>query len=300
MPDPYEKCGYRTQGKSALTNSPEASDLLALQSAYKNDRKLYLSLCRVDILTLSTETTDKDTNLPQAHQNAMSSQPYIVNARFSIKPERKDEFLSIILDDKKKTLTDEPLAVNFAVGEDLSKPNTFYLHEEYLGEEGFEAHMKTPHFKPWAEFCDSSPWAEGGDPVPDFYFGTHSCEKVLIPSGPVFCVNAEYCVKPEFKDKFLKLILETQEACKKNEPLCLRFVYGENKSLLNSFHLHKVFTGGVDGKEGFDEHKKTEQYTKWETFSEKDPFTKTPIVGSYASLEDVKEVLEPASKKGKL
>merc|ERR1719512_60378 len=65
---------------------------------------------------------------------------YAVNLKFSIKPERREDFFTLIRDNQKKTLDLEPAALQYVVGEDVDTPNTFYIHEEFIGSEGFDAH----------------------------------------------------------------------------------------------------------------------------------------------------------------
>ena len=83
---------------------------------------------------------------------------FCLNVTLVVKPERREEFLGKILADQEGTLRDEPDALLFLVGEDTAVRNTFYLHEEYVGEAGFEAHKRAPHFAPWQAFCDSNPF----------------------------------------------------------------------------------------------------------------------------------------------
>ena len=56
-------------------------------------------------------------------------------------------------------------------GEDVSTPNKFIFHEEYLGKEGFDAHCSSPHFAKWEEFVNT--YGDDGPftvpPVVDFF-----------------------------------------------------------------------------------------------------------------------------------
>jgi len=100
----------------------------------------------------------------------MSAKLYCVSANLYIKPERREEFLAIILEDQEKTRTTEPLAKLFLVGE--SEPNTFHLQEHYVGLEGFEAHKKTPHYEKWHKFASdpNSPFSKTPEAV--FFYET--------------------------------------------------------------------------------------------------------------------------------
>ena len=85
-----------------------------------------------------------------------------LNVRFTVKPERRDEFLREIDADQRGTMSNEPLAKVMLVGEDVSAPNTFHLHEQFCcGREGFKAHLAAPHFQPWQAFVDSEPFTDG-------------------------------------------------------------------------------------------------------------------------------------------
>ena len=85
---------------------------------------------------------------------------FCVNVNLYIKPERKDEFLSVIKKNQLGTLTNEPLAIQYTWGQSVDDPNTFYFHEQYHGKEGFEAHQKSSHFAVWAEFTKTSPFSK--------------------------------------------------------------------------------------------------------------------------------------------
>jgi quinol monooxygenase YgiN len=49
--------------------------------------------------------------------------PYCLNVRVVIKPERKDEFLTVIKADQVGTLTDEAGALQFLIMQDNTNPN---------------------------------------------------------------------------------------------------------------------------------------------------------------------------------
>ncbi|EOD25714.1 hypothetical protein EMIHUDRAFT_205801 [Emiliania huxleyi CCMP1516] len=68
---------------------------------------------------------------------------------------------------KKGTLSTEPLAVEYVWGEDVDQPNTFHFYEKYEGRRGFEAHQATPHFAAWEVFAASDPFTS--PPVVEFY-----------------------------------------------------------------------------------------------------------------------------------
>ena len=95
------------------------------------------------------------------------TQVFCLNVKIVLKPERRAEFLEIILADRDGTNRDEAGALAFLVGEDTTTENVFYLHEEYIGKAGFDAHLISPHFAPWKKFCETDPFKEA--PQVQFY-----------------------------------------------------------------------------------------------------------------------------------
>ena len=83
-----------------------------------------------------------------------------LNVILRIKPEVRNEFLDVILNNQRGTLDKdlEPLALEYTFGEDNDEPNTFHFHEKYIGEEGIVAHNKAPHFLVWEEFASTNPF----------------------------------------------------------------------------------------------------------------------------------------------
>jgi len=215
---------------------------------------------------------------------SLTTKPYAVNAKLSIKPERREEFLTLIKGNQRKTLSEEPASLQYVVGEDVETKNTFYIHEQFIGSEGFDAHRDTNHAAEWAEFKQSNPFEEGGEPIIEFYFGDHDLEKVAARSA--YCIHVELCIKPEVREEFLDVIRNNQRGSTELEPLCLQYVYGESTSEANKFIFHEEYNGKEGGKEGFDAHTKAPHFKKWEEFVEKDPFTKEPIVHFFKSFCD--------------
>ena len=235
------------------------------------------------------------TSPSQVHQR------YAVNLKFTVKPERRNDFIDLIRDNQRKTLDLEPAALQYVVGEDIESPNTFYLHEEFIGSEGFDAHRAMDHAADWATFKNSNPFVEGGEPTLDFYFDYESGstknslvqskeaksiseQPEQIPVRPAFCVHVELCVKPEFREQFLECIQNNQKGTLQTEQLCLQYIYGESTTTENKFVFHEEYTGKNDGKEGFDAHTKTPHFEAWESFVEKDPFTKEPVVNFFKTI----------------
>jgi quinol monooxygenase YgiN len=199
-----------------------------------------------------------------------------------VKPERRDEFISLVKDNQRKTLELEPASLQYVVGEDTKTPNTFYMHEQFIGAEGLDAHREMPHAANWASFKSSDPFIEGGEPVIDFYFGDHTPEKAPIRSA--YCVHVELCVKSELRDEFLDVIRNNQRGSNEDEQLCLQYVYGESTMEPNKFIFHEEYEGEDDGKEGFDAHTNSPHFEVWEEFVDKDPFSKEPVVNFFKLL----------------
>ena len=214
--------------------------------------------------------------------SSATTKPYAVNLKFTIKPERRDDFISLVKGCQKKTLDLEPASLQYVVGEDVEAPNTFYMHEQFIGAEGFDAHRDMPHAADWSTFKNSEPFIQGGEPAPEFYFGDHELEKAPIRSA--YCVHVELCVKSEIRDEFLEVIRNNQKGSNENEPLCLQYVYGESTVEPNKILFHEEYKGAEGGKEGFDAHAAAPHFKKWEEFVEKDPFTKAPVVNFFKSL----------------
>lgn len=212
----------------------------------------------------------------------MMTRPFAVNLRFTVLPERRADFLNLVKVNQRLTLDTEPEALQYVVGEDTSSPNTFYLHEQFTSYEGFLAHRDMPHAADWARFKESQPFAEGGSPKLDSYFGTHAPE--VIPVRDAFCLNVELCIKPEVREEFLECIANNARGSNEDEPLCLQYIYGESKDEPNTFYFHEQYTGVNGGKEGFDAHTATPHFAAWEKFASTDPFTKPPVVSLFRTL----------------
>lgn len=213
-----------------------------------------------------------------------SQKPYAVNVRMDIQPERREEFVKIIKEDQKLTLSDEEGSLQFVIGEDIETPNRFYLHEQYVSEEAFQVHTKAPYFKTWTDFCASMPWSPDGAPVVNFYSCTHDAQE--IPVRTAFCLNVELCIKPEVREEFIEVISNNQKGTVEDEPLALQYHWGESTSTPNSFHFHEQYKGEEQGKEGFEAHKQAPHFAAWEKFVGKaDPFTKPPSVSLFRTLQ---------------
>ena len=210
--------------------------------------------------------------------------PYGLNLRCKIKPERRDDFISVIKDTQRETLELEPASLQYVLGEDTDDENTFYIHQQYLGEEGLAAHCESEGTANWNEFKRTDPFVEGGEPTIEYFYTNLKPSKTAIRSA--YCVHVELCIKEEFIDEFLQVIENNSNGSNNDEPLCLQYVYGESTTEPNKFIFHEEYKGEDGGKEGFDEHASAPHFKVWEEFAEKGPFTKDPVVHFFKSLTD--------------
>lgn len=211
-----------------------------------------------------------------------TNKPYGVNLKFSIKPDRREEFLSIAKDTQRKSLETEPLALQYIFGEDVDTPNTFHVHKQFIGEEGLVAHRKTEHGVNWDAFSNSDPFTTDGQPTFDCFYGDHDVEKVPIRS--CFGVQVELCIKANLIEDFLDVIRINQNGSTTDEKLCLQYVWGESTVEKNTFVFHEEYMGDDGGKEGFDAHTQTPHFGVWEKFTEKEPFSRAPVVNFFKTI----------------
>ena len=118
---------------------------------------------------------------------------YCLHARLTLQPERRAEFIQIFSADQVQTLANEPDSVHFVFGtaaaadadaasgddsgdtttttDNNNSNNTFVIFEQYKSKAAFEQHNAMPHYKPWADFCQTNPFVAGsGEPVVAFYY----------------------------------------------------------------------------------------------------------------------------------
>jgi quinol monooxygenase YgiN len=209
--------------------------------------------------------------------------PFALNAKMSIRPEKREAWLEQIKDDQLCTRRDEQGNLQFVITEDETTPNTFYLHEQFIDESAFEEHTKTPHFARYDDFCKAeNPFAPDGDMElllfsPLGEGSDWSKSKRDIPKT-AFCVTVNLYPKIELREAFLKVIQNNKEGTEGTEPLALQYTYGESTTVANVFHFHEQYTGAEDGKEGFNAHAAAPHFIEWEAFAGTDPFAKPPEV----------------------
>jgi quinol monooxygenase YgiN len=161
------------------------------------------------------------------------SGPIALNAKVSVKPERRDEFLSIIQHTAEQTVETEQGSLQFTLGEDTCTPNTFYCHEQYTNVQALEHHQTTRHFLQWSVFCATDPFT--AETVENLY--QCSVDTESSPMRKAFCLNVELCINPQVREEFLACIDQNQKGSRL-EPLCYQYDFGESVETPNSFYFH--------------------------------------------------------------
>ena len=87
-------------------------------------------------------------------------QRYCLNVKLWFKTDRVQDFLAVILADKKQTEALEPTCKRFTFGKSITEENCYLLQEEYDDKAAFESHCKTEHFAQWIEFTNSYPFTK--------------------------------------------------------------------------------------------------------------------------------------------
>jgi autoinducer 2-degrading protein len=67
---------------------------------------------------------------------------YSVLSHLTIQPQHVDEFISLIQEHARESLRDEVGTLGFDVIQDEQTPNHFYVHETYVDQAAFQAHMQ--------------------------------------------------------------------------------------------------------------------------------------------------------------
>ncbi|WP_170389870.1 putative quinol monooxygenase [Ruegeria arenilitoris] len=71
---------------------------------------------------------------------------YAVTVTFELKPGTRERFLPLILDNARKSLSDEPGCLQFDVCAG-DGPAIVFLYEIYSNADAFRIHLDSPHFK---------------------------------------------------------------------------------------------------------------------------------------------------------
>lgn len=202
-----------------------------------------------------------------------SKLPFGINLRCKVNPERRDEFLKLVKTNQQRTLTEEPDALQYLVGQDTTDENCFYIHEQFASSDAFDYHLTTEHNVNWKAFKTSEPSPfENYDVYKYNVIGTsgktHS--DALMNQGTTFGVHVQLCPQPDVLEEFIRVIENNMKGSNSDiEPLCLQYVYGECLDEKNKFIFHEEYAGQNGGKEGFDFHTKTDHFAKWEEFVQK-------------------------------
>ena len=75
---------------------------------------------------------------------------YVVTVEFTIAPGQWDAFLPLMVENARRSRTDEPGCRQFDVCTDPARPGVVFLYELYDDRAAFDAHLATPHFKAFA------------------------------------------------------------------------------------------------------------------------------------------------------
>ena len=215
---------------------------------------------------------------PATSLTTSTTKPFAVNLKLKVKPDRRAEFLDLVRNNQRLTLETEPLSLQYVVGEDVDEQNTFYIHEQFVSEQGFAEHKQTAHNADWGAFKLTEPFTES---VCDFYF--LDGETVEAPVRDAFCVHAELCPRPEMREEFLEVIRNNRKGSRL-ESLCLQYAFGESNVEENKFLFHEEFAGADGGKEGFDAHAVAPHFLAWEKFASANPFARPPVVSFYRTI----------------
>ena len=82
------------------------------------------------------------------------------------------------------------------------------------------------------------------------------------------------------RDAFLDALRADQRGAVTSEPNAVSYLFGEDDTTPNVFHMFEAYSGG--GRGGFEEHARTEHYGKWAEFKvDEEPFSSPPVVGYY-------------------
>src|SRR5262245_51953190 len=73
---------------------------------------------------------------------------YVMFVEVHVKPESRERFLEIAIENAQKSVEAEPGCLRFDVLSDPTDPNLFYYYEVFRDAEAYAAHGKRPH-GPW-------------------------------------------------------------------------------------------------------------------------------------------------------
>jgi autoinducer 2-degrading protein len=67
---------------------------------------------------------------------------YSVLSQLSIQPQHVEAFITLIREHARESIRDEPGTLGFDVIQDEQNPSHFFVHETYVDEAAFQAHMQ--------------------------------------------------------------------------------------------------------------------------------------------------------------
>jgi autoinducer 2-degrading protein len=71
---------------------------------------------------------------------------YVLFVKSQVKPEYRERFMKVALEDARGSSHDEPGCLRFDVLVDEKDPNLIYFYEVYKDQAAFQEHQKAPHF----------------------------------------------------------------------------------------------------------------------------------------------------------
>jgi len=87
---------------------------------------------------------------------------YVVTVDFGTAPENFDRFKTMMDQNAKASVADEPGCRQFSVYEIAATPNHLFLYEVYDDEAAFQQHLAAPHYKHFKELSDPIITSRGG------------------------------------------------------------------------------------------------------------------------------------------
>ena len=75
---------------------------------------------------------------------------YVVTVEFGIDPAQWAQFMPLMVENARRSRSDEPGCRQFDVCVDPARPGTVFLYELYDDRAAFDAHLASPHFKAFA------------------------------------------------------------------------------------------------------------------------------------------------------
>ncbi len=71
---------------------------------------------------------------------------FVVTVSFVLKPDKRESFLQLILENARQSVSQEPGCQRFDVCENPDKPEEIFLYEVYDDHEAFKAHKTMQHY----------------------------------------------------------------------------------------------------------------------------------------------------------